>query len=523
MADADEDLIPALNPSRQSRPVKVNDEDGGSSDDESDSDAAPDYRFLSSTTAGRGHTLPSRGVKDFEPNPTTRQANTLDLSRKAMTDALSVVRVHTIGKKHENVGVYFADTADWDGQRYEQEMLNKVEDLEKRRKIKDSSALKAGEGRCVAVDKLTSTYSRTMGKNDRRNWTWLLPEEALFLLERGSLDIRYPSHLDPDSSDGPDESDDTSEDSEKPQLPIGKVPLSLQGAYAALIDKSGLTLERFQVYANLRRNGYVIQRAPTWHGPADNSSGLQARNEYFVAEAEDFMALHTTPRSSVTEPLIFRLFSWLYRPMPKPSITQCYNTVIGPLVGPGLFRSYGDIFRQLYLIPQYNAKSYSQKPTISFGTSPTASSQPQSSLNAPSSDPPLLPTWHVNKPACIVGYKKSAPPPPDYIVVVLDARSATIPTSTQVGDLLASMPDDELKDGHKKRLETRIKHGKRSILLGVVDNGIISYLRFSAGGFGPGDWLWEDNERRGRQAGGSKGRGGRGGRGRGRGRGGRAR
>lgn len=518
MADADEDLIPALDPARHSRQTGINGEDGGASEDDSDSDAAPDYRFLSSTTASAKHALPSRGTKDFEPVPTARQANTLDLSRKAMTDALSVVRVHTVTKKQENIGVYFADPAEWDGQKYEQKFLSQVEDLEKRQKM--NSPLAAGEGRCVAVEKFTTTYGRTIGRNDRRNWTWLLPEEALFLLERGSLDIRYTSEADPNHSVEADDGENADHDPEKPQLSIGEVPMSLQGAYAAFIDKGGLTLERYQVYANLRRTGYVVQRAPTWYGPVVSSTDLQLQTQALAAASDDFVRLHTIPQSSETG-LLYRLFFWLFDTTLKPSTTQCFNPVLGPLIRPGLFRSYGDIFRQLYLIPQHNTKAPSHSSTTLF-CSHSTQSEPLSS--EASSDPPLLPTWYVNKPASSTNYKKSAPPPPDYVIVVMDARSTTIPTSTQIGDLLASMPDNETKDGfHKKRLETRIKHGKRSVLLGVVDNGIISYLRFSGGGFGPGEWLWEENERRGRQASGSKGRGGgRGGRGRGRGRGGRA-
>ena len=46
-------------------------------------------------------------------------------------------------------------------------------------------------------------------------------------------------------------------------IPLGELPMSLQGAYASFIGKSGLTLERYQVFAGLRRLGYTVVRAPT--------------------------------------------------------------------------------------------------------------------------------------------------------------------------------------------------------------------------------------------------------------------
>jgi hypothetical protein len=46
--------------------------------------------------------------------------------------------------------------------------------------------------------------------------------------------------------------------------PLGELPTSLQRAYASFIGKSGLTLERYQVFARLRRLGYIVVRALTW-------------------------------------------------------------------------------------------------------------------------------------------------------------------------------------------------------------------------------------------------------------------
>ena len=537
MADADEDLIPLLDPSQPSRPSLHADANGDASDSDADSDAAPDYRFLTTANAKK-HALPARGTKDFEPNPTQKQASTLDASRKAMSDALSVLRVHST-RKNENIAVYFPAPEDWDGQRYEEQALLQVEDLDKREKMRQSSVLKSGEGRCVAVERLSSTFGRTMGQYDRRNWLWLLPEEALFLLERGSLDIRYAIDEEDEANDADVEGsqdaavieDEGYQDPDTPRLNIGKIPMSLQGAYAAFIGKSGLTLERYIVFTNLRRAGYIVQRAPTWHGRVDD--------EFVQSNHVDTLALGTLPLGTLpfeteqTHPslppsasLIYRLVYWLFSTPHKPSTVPCHNPVTGPLISPGLFRNYGDIFRQLHLIPYYQYNTGYPTPqtdTRHLVDSESESSQSRTEATGSDDDQLLLPTYNVNKPSSLQGYKKSAPPPPHYTVVVLDARNSTVPTSSQIGNLLTLMPDDSLPDADKKRLETRIKHGTKSVLLAVVDSGLVSYMRISSGGFGPGNILWEENEKRGKMRGGAKRGGGRRGRGRGRGRGGSSR
>lgn len=83
---------------------------------------------------------------------------------------------------------------------------------------------------------------------------WLLPEEAIYLLERGTIDIRWPAPAQ-DSSDH-----------------VG-LPMSLQGAYAAFIGTAEahgdvLTFEKYSVYAALKRLGYAVHRADTWNAPA---------------------------------------------------------------------------------------------------------------------------------------------------------------------------------------------------------------------------------------------------------------
>lgn len=241
--------------------------------------------------------LPKRGEKDFEPNPTIYQADILAASRQAMHNALSHPRMHQ--PKTHIVGFYapegpFAPPG--------------VE--------VDGKGLGVLPECCVCVPNQKGGVFKTVGQADRWNRVWLLPEEALYLLERGSLDIRWPNS-DEDTANVNGGSDLDSELS---------IPMSLQAAYACFLGRSGLTLERFSVYTGLKRLGYAIIRAPGWY---DDS----------VPENSD------TPRGDgYTQPqlrgpglagLLSRLFNWLHDPASTAS------TVAGPIVGTGIHRNYG--------------------------------------------------------------------------------------------------------------------------------------------------------------------------------------
>ena len=590
MADADEDLIPAS----PLHPSSTMEEDP----DDDLEDLTQDYRLLT-TSRTTPTTLPKRGTKDFEPNPTLAQSSALDASRQAMHNALWSIRVHAAGKNH-NVGIY-------------------VGDRERRREERFRISFE-GEGeecRCVVVCKWRSTLAKTMGRADRRGWVWLLPEEALYLVERGSLDVRWGEVQQQLQQE--DEEEEEERDPEPAEL-----PMSLQGAYATLIGTSGLSLERYLVYAGLKRAGYILQRAPTWfdeqdgqvngHIPASKDSETPRRNPQdcqpdksaaveAVAVAPDgaevietirqviaqgvemdldeitettdlsslgmdsliamavrsklwteyeidlspFVLMHnpslghlrkalsldkpkaappvdiavqmppatsvllqeksdptdanstslipttSSPAHSPTSPtLIQRLLSWLLQPSHQASCPT-----LGPLLAPGLYRNYNDVFRALALIPYH--QTHNQPTSIPSQLHPRPQHHPS---------PPFTISFHVWKPA--QPYRKSAPSAPAYHLSVVDARTTHVPTAAQIGDLLDSMPYAPMEKEEEKRIEARLKHGRRSVVIAVVDTGVVSYLRFAESGSG-GMRLFE--ERRGR---GGKGRGGAGG-GRGRG------
>ncbi|KAF1814364.1 hypothetical protein P152DRAFT_447736 [Eremomyces bilateralis CBS 781.70] len=411
MADIDEDAVP---PSGQPG-VEVD-----------LSEEAQDFRFLANLlNAGSQHKLPKRGEKDFEPDATQMQTSVLEASRAAMEDALSYTRVHR-GKNRTKAILDY--------------------------------------GGCGAfVEKPHDRHFMTMGR-----WTggqiWLAPEEALYLLERGSLDVQWPPDLLPgdEGAHGAGEED--------------TVPMSLQAAYSVFIGmgqslERPLTMEMYSVYAHLKRLGYIVIRAG-------------------IAQVE---GPTTSPPARTTS-----LFSFLAERRSRSAAASLEKRgIAGPLVSPGLYRSYGasspihrltisnkmldDIFHLLRIIPSHN-------PT----TKPTDTPTPPYFDPDQTPDPDALSiTFHVYKPSS--NYSKRSPPPPDYQIAVMSARETTVPSLAQLSSLLASTP--YAPPPESMPLYQRLKKGHRNVILAIVDCGIVSYLTASDAGFAIEGIQWSPRKR----------------------------
>lgn len=302
-----------------------------------------------------------------------------------------------------------------------------------------------------------------LGEERRGHRLWLLPEEALYLLERGTIDIRWPA---------------TDE-----ELAAGEpgMPMSLQGGHAVFIGdepthNGALTYERYSVFSALKRQGYTVLRAPTW-----DSAGPPLTEANYPPCTSPSSLLHPS-----------RLWTLLFAPALTPSTTSLPDTT--PLVQPGLYRSYPSIYARLALIPFHNTPTTLQPATP----------------HMPATDPAFRITYHVYKPGSTT-YKKSAPGAPDFRLAVVNGRETAVPTLEQLGALLESAPWDPPAEGGQ--LYGRLRWGWKNVVLAIVDQGVTSYLRVGDAVFGR-ERLFE---RVGRGPGAK--RGGRGGRGGGRGRG----
>ena len=297
--------------------------------------------------------------------------------------------------------------------------------------------------------------TKTMGRGDIQGRLNLLPEEALYLIERGTMDLRWRSEE------------------------LEGIPLSLQAAYAHLLGDQGLTLELYTVYTSLKRIGYVVQRGPAWYSEDYN---------------KDFIKPRQLERDSKPLGLFARFYNSLFdtpHPDPPPS---------GPLVAPGLYRSYNSIYRLLSLISTHDPSLPTDRESLRSSASmghPTSPTHPR-----------IRCCFHAWKPTNTHDFRKSAPPPPDFRIAVINAREESFPVLEQLDDLLQSVPYNPPPVGSEGQVYRRLKHGWRNVILAVVDQGVVSYMRVGDAGFGM-ERVYE-------------GRGGRGGKrgGRGRGRGG---
>ncbi|KAL5343524.1 hypothetical protein BJX70DRAFT_385331 [Aspergillus crustosus] len=316
MADLDEAAI--NNPSA-----------GGGHTDIDLSDETQDFRMLNNfsfLTETSDTSLPRRGEKDFEPNPTLYQADILSASRQAMHNALAYPRMHN--PKNRVIGVYAPNGP---APPLPLTALDTIaEDSATGKHVPVSIGVHPDC--CVYVTNPKGVFFKTLGQGDRWGRVWLLPEEALYLLERGSLETRWPC-----CAVGAGVEDNI-EDS--------GIPMSLQAAYASFIGHSGLTMERFSVFTGLRRLGYAVIRAPGW-----SPESLKEARSRESATGE------LSPRQGPGLAGIFtRFLTWLRDTAP--------TTAVGPVVGLGFHHSYPSPLPNLEL--PYAVVWHVYKPSTSF-------------------------------------------------------------------------------------------------------------------------------------------------------------
>ncbi|KAK4667256.1 tRNA-splicing endonuclease subunit sen54 [Podospora pseudopauciseta] len=460
--------------------------------------AAQDFRVFASLFKKNTHISAQtirKGEKDFESHGTQLQADTLEQSRAAMQEVLSYTRIHSGANLVR--GWYFPGW--WaDYEEGEEWQDSKAEDGKKERKpfghIRDRVVIL--EGSSTSTQNLGRAVTGQAKDRPGRGKDWLLPEEALYLVERGSLDLWWPTkefgeifppppaapvegeapqaeNTDVDPSTQPTGASEDEEDEYADGF-----PLSLQAAYALLIGLDGtrgkISLQKFQVYSNLKRCGYNVLRAPP-NPPNPNQSSY---------------------RLNITIKNFFSSLLPSFTPSPPKS---------GPLLKPGLYRSYNQIFSQLSLIERHIPS-----PVLPF---------PLPSI-APYEIHFLV--WKSSQ-----KWTKLRHPSPDFYLSVVDAQESEVPQMEEILGLLEQTPWAPPKrewEGNHGRLYARLKNGWRNVLMAVVDHGVINYMRWGEGGFGQ-ERIYErfdgrnGSYRGGKRGGRNQGRGGRGGRGGGRGRG----
>lgn len=192
------------------------------------------------------------------------------------------------------------------------------------------------------------SHFKSVGKADSSGTVWLLPEETIYMVERGGLECWWEEG----------------------------VPMTLQGVYASCLEACG-GLERYQVYAYLRRAGYILLRAPTW--------GSDVPQQSFY---DPHPSTYATNGPSVG--LFKSLFRAVFASRPPPN---------GPLVPDAAYTSYSDIYAKLAIIPSHHPAKGVAEPTSA------------------ATEYPFRVAYNVWKPQ--PHFKKSDPGEPDFRLAVV--------------------------------------------------------------------------------------------------------
>ncbi|EPE05258.1 trna splicing endonuclease subunit [Ophiostoma piceae UAMH 11346] len=545
--------------------------DGDDDDIDADEDAneeIQDYRGFAalvggakgagkSTAAGAGTApVPNRkkqissqlirkGEKDFEEHGTRAQRDALEQSRSVMESVLAHTRVHSssgpsaasASNTTDTIrGWYFPDA--WADEEDEPPLDTAAAAAVESDSDASARRFAHTRHRVVMVEAARGTMFASVGVvPGRPKWikglpkdeqprpkpgfdhVWLLPEEALLLVERGSMELWYPlksieAILGSPASAPPPETEEEEEEEEETGI-----PLSLQAAYSLLIgpdadpasgdsgsseqSRGRIPLPSYQVYTHLRRSGYQVLRAvrtdpQTPLDPMGTSAGASASSP--AADA-----------SPVTN-----IWQWLCSLVGMRQSAPGDGSSQAPLFTPGIYRSYEPIYAQLRL--------------ASPPSPPAASSASSASSVTASPFRIVFHVWKAGKQGA-VPFSKARPPAPDFYMAVADAHTTGVPTLDQITALLASVPPlpPPASPSWPKATSTssfpplpvvyrRLKLGRRCVIVSVVDHGIVNYMRFADGTFGaeplyPRFDAVASGKFAGRGGGGKHGRGGRGGRG----------
>ncbi|KAI5969800.1 SEN54 [Candida margitis] len=381
---------------------------------------------ITSTSSQSGTTtssaIPKRGEKEFEPDGTTVQGHSLQESQQAMFDALSNIRGHHI--KHKLVGVWVASI-----------------------------------NQCVILQ-IRGNFFRDMG-TAAGSIMYLNPYEMVYLVERGSL-IAYLSNNEFDSWLVKREHNKGSGGGDF-DIESKLWALDLEYLYClAMID-----ISQYQVYSYLKRLGYILQT------PAATAPSVQYHN------------------GKVHNPTLDVSF-WL---LPRQWGMLAYPTLHTSHFKTKTYFNYTNIYKAI---------------TLDLGK-----------IVAPPPKDQLQITYNVWRPT--PAFAKKSPPHPDFQLVVVDSSKSTayltLPQLQNLQSQLKIKPEGEsskksapkkqprveskrqlrakqqaerqskldksiqLRNEYWKRRDLGFKQGGNSIIVAIVNQGVINFINMSTGDF----------------------------------------
>lgn len=477
--------LPTADPAKE---TKANDGQGSDSEDE----AAPDFGQLaglaSRAIARQGISanedtnpgsvfIPKRGEKDFEPTGFAGQSRALENSRKAMFEVISCQRVinsKTISIATWEPSLHRAVVHLSRGQAFTSMGLSRRVPLLQDGQFEDlANAYNKGPD---PLPSLAGTMKDGTFWPKMQSRLELLPEEALYLVERGSLECRLWDRRrtrsatinELDMRNYNDAVDDE-----------GWVSMSVEQAYATMIGADGLTRSRYQLYAYLRRLGYIVQRKSI--SDALRTSSLAAEKGTTAQTKEELHAegIIQDPRHPLRLVTIFdvlfypmrrilqlagtfvshlanftaRLLSWLHSLVRRATVTAPRSDFRRPGgllgIGAGSCTSFEELYDRLRIVPTGHDERLPE----------------QTSVAPVRKD--LIPEifFYAWRPATL--FKKSDPPLPEYQLAVVDARQTSLPSAFAFADLFEHIPipfskqDWEQMDEDEQRIWKKAEEQKK--------------------------------------------------------------
>ncbi|KAH7885521.1 tRNA-splicing endonuclease subunit sen54 N-term-domain-containing protein [Phlebopus sp. FC_14] len=355
--------------------------------------------------------IPKRGEKDFEPAPgggSGLQLHVLDRARGAMFEALRATR--SISSKSISYGIWYPSIA----------RVHVTTARGIHFSTMGHSVARSGLPTNLVGSQTTDAKSNDASRVSKR--LELLPEEAIYLIERGALSCYKQTSHGPAPSDPP-----------SPEESSTGAPMSVQQAFAEMIGCENMTLERYQVYAYLKRLGFVLMRAepPTADYPVapplplssprsqlDGRTIWERLKEFFLRFVSDVLNIITVS--------IRKTNSW-WNPLRLDR-----------------FKSHAEVFRVMRIIP-YGHSVPLHPPQ---GSMSKRSISPSSPTTPPS---PYKVFFHVYKPS--TPFRKTSPPPPDFYVVIVNARTTPMPSLHELTALFNALPEMPLPPPRRRRAQ----------------------------------------------------------------------
>ncbi|ODQ79831.1 hypothetical protein BABINDRAFT_161518 [Babjeviella inositovora NRRL Y-12698] len=337
----------------------------------------------------------------------------------------------------------------------------------------------------ACVEQPKGPFFKSMGKSDKLN-VWLTPEEVIYLAERGSISVLTELGLE----------------------------MSLEHLYSCIYNEDNANvIEQYQVYAHLKRHGYIVMRheekaegTPRKHAKQVEQSALAVISN--VWKSLCLILFHGKPNwgavgigmvKALTNPA-----TALFTPITQTSYFQRASKAVVHYLRQLKLIPYPLLHPQHYLSSRYT--SFKQI-LISLRIVPHYDLFESHEVREKS---PYQITYNVWKP--VPSFKKSDPPTPDFQVCVVNTDTTKFPSLAEIQTLFNTsdyvpqstdtshrgIPNNKVdKNGTLKKpttpaqkatlariarlrkMDKRLKFGYRNVILAITNCGVINYVRLS--------------------------------------------